>query len=167
MTPEEYLALPEEKPYLEYVDGVVLQKPTPNNDHAELVIRLGAFLTAWIENGGGGRVGTEARSRLGELPNFRLPDLSYWKPGTPREYVGPPSLAVEIRSPDQTIAELRRKCEFFRSSGVEASWLIDPGSRSAWLFEGRKRAVEVEVLRAGVLPGFELAVDRLFSVLDA
>ena len=30
MSPEQYLALPEVKPYLEYVDGVVLQKPMAN-----------------------------------------------------------------------------------------------------------------------------------------
>lgn len=166
MTPEEYLALPEEKPYLEYVDGVALQKPMPNNDHAELIIRLGHLLALWIEAGGGGRVGTEARSRLGELPNFRLPDLSYWRSGISREYDGPPTLAVEVRSPDQTLAELRRKCQFLRSSGVEACWLIDPVSRSAWLFERDRDGAEVERLTAECLPGFELPLERLFAILD-
>jgi len=40
MTPEQYLALPQEKPYLEYVDGMVLQKLMPTFDHGALVIRL-------------------------------------------------------------------------------------------------------------------------------
>ena len=167
MTPEEYLALPEEKPYLEYVDGGVLQKAMPDNDHAELATRLAHLLMLWIEAGGGGRAGVEARTTLGELPNFRLPDLSYWKAGIPRDYDGPSTLAVEIRSPDQTLAELRRKCEFFRTSGVEACWLIDPGSRSAWLFEGSKTGEAVESLIAGCLPGFHLPLEKLFSILDA
>ena len=38
MTEEEYLALPEEKPYLEYVDGVVLQKPVPDDLHGRLIM---------------------------------------------------------------------------------------------------------------------------------
>src|SRR5690242_20631891 len=94
MTPEQYLSLPEEKPYLEYIDGVVLQKPMPNEDHAELAveiahrIRLGR--SRWR-----GRVGVEARAKLGDLPNYRLPDVSYWREGIPRGQGAPPTLAVE------------------------------------------------------------------------
>ena len=40
MTEAEFLALPEEEPYLEYVDGVVLQKPMPNKSHTEIVAEL-------------------------------------------------------------------------------------------------------------------------------
>ena len=165
MTPEEYLALPEEKPYLEYVDGMVMQKPMPNEDHAELIFRLSLRLGAWMTNFGG-RAGPEARAKLGELPNFRLPDLSYWKPGIPRGEQAPPTLAVEIRSKDQTLAELRRKCEFLRSTGVEACWLIDPVARTAELYEGRRKSVRIETLSAECLPGFELPLGDLFAVLD-
>lgn len=166
MTPEQYLALPEEKPYLEYVDGVVLQKPMPQEEHAELIFRLSLRLGIWMESNGG-RAGPEARARLGDLPNYRLPDLSYWKPGIPRGNEAPPTLAVEVRSKDQTLAELQRKCEFLRASGVEACWLIDPSTRTAQVFEGRsKKARAVDVLRAECLPGFELPLSDLFAVLD-
>jgi Uma2 family endonuclease len=166
MTPEEYLALPEEKPYLEYVDGMVLQKPMPNKDHAELIAELIYRIKLWIETHDG-RIGPEARARLGDLPNFRLPDLSFWRAELPRGEDGPPSLAVEVRSNDQTIAELRRKCEFFRAAGVEACWLIDPTARRAWLYEGGRKHSAVESLTAECLPGFELSLEKLFAVLDA
>lgn len=166
MTPEQYLALPEEKPYLEYVDGVVLQKPMPQEEHAELIFRLSIRLGSWME-AHGGRAGPEARARLGDLPNYRLPDLSYWKPGIPRGNEAPPTLAVEVRSKDQTLAELQRKCEFLRASGVEACWLIDPSTRTAQVFEGRARKGRAaDVLRAECLPGFELSLGDLFAVLD-
>ena len=167
MTPEQYLALPEEKPYLEYVDGMALQKPMPQEEHGELIFRLSLRLGAWMETHGG-RAGAEVRAKLGELPNYRLPDLSYWKPGIPRGEEAPPTLAVEVRSKDQAVAELRRKCEFLRSSGVEACWLIDPVSGSAEVFEGRaKSGRRVETLTAQCLPGFELALSDLFAILDA
>ena len=165
MTPEQYLMLPEEKPYLEYIDGVVLQKPMPNEQHGELAFELSIHLGAWMKVHKG-RAGVEVRARLGELPNFRLPDISYWKPGIARGNEAPPTLAVEVRSKDQTLAELRRKCDFLRSTGVEACWLIDPVARSAELFEGRRNGVAVEVLRAECLPGFELPLAQLFEVLD-
>src|SRR5690606_15408993 len=98
MTPEEYLALPEEKPYLEYVDGVVLQKPMPTEEHGELAFRVGHPIQLWLGTRPG-RIGVEVRAKLGELPNYRLPDVSYWKPGIPRGEGAPPTVAVEIRSP--------------------------------------------------------------------
>ncbi|MBK7725654.1 MAG: Uma2 family endonuclease [Dehalococcoidia bacterium] len=56
MTPEEYLALPEEKPYLEYVDGVVLQKPMPNEEHSRIAFRIGFLIQTWLgEDTGQGR----------------------------------------------------------------------------------------------------------------
>jgi Uma2 family endonuclease len=166
MTPEQYLSLPEEKPYLEYVDGMVIQKPMPNEDHGELVVEIAVALKQWIR-ANGGRVGAETRAKLGDLPNYRLPDLSYWKPEIPRGSEAPPTLAVEIRSKDQTLAELRRKCEFLRSTGVEACWLIDPVARSAWRYEGKEKAVPLRSLSAACLPDFELSLEQLFAVLDA
>lgn len=165
MTPEQYLALPEEKPYLEYVDGVVLQKPMPDEEHGELAAELGYRLRLWMREGNG-RLAVEARARLGDLPNYRLPDLSYWKPGIPRGEEAPPTLAIEIRSRDQTMAELRRKCAFLLNSGVEACWLIDPVARSAELFEGTAQGAPVGVLSAQCLPGFALSLAELFEVID-
>lgn len=167
MTPEEYLALPEEKPYLEYVDGVVLQKPMPNEDHGQLALEVGYHIRLWLR-GRKGRAGVEARAKLGDLPNYRLPDVSFWKADVPSGEQAPPTVAVEIRSPDQTLAELRTKCEFLRRSGVETCWLIDPVNRSAEVFEGRRQTgTPTTVLKAESLPGFELPLADLFAILDA
>jgi Uma2 family endonuclease len=113
------------------------------------------------------RLGVEIRARLGELPNYRLPDVSFWKPEAPFGNQDPPTLAVEIRSPDQTLAELRRKCEFLRATGVECCWLIDPLSRTAEIYEGRRKAGRgSETLTAECLPGFTLTLAELFAILD-
>ncbi|MGE3075349.1 MAG: Uma2 family endonuclease [Dehalococcoidia bacterium] len=101
------------------------------------------------------------------MPNYRLPDLSYWKPGISRGEQAPPTLAAEIRSRGQTLAELRRKCEFLRSTGVEACWLIDPVSRTAELYEGRKKTgANIDTLKAACLPDFELALVDFFAILE-
>ena len=165
MTPEEYLALPEEKPYLEYVDGMVLQKPMPTEEHAELALELGVHLKNWAR-GRKGRVGVEARMRQGDLPNYRLPDVSYWDAAVPRGAEAPPTLAVEIRSPDQTLAELRAKCRSLRAAGVAVCWLIDPASRIALAFDEAHDGDAVSVLESTVLPGFSLALTDLFGFLD-
>lgn len=167
MTPEDYLALAEEKPYLEYVDGVVLQKPMPNEEDGELAFKIGFFIQLWMANAGG-RIGVEVRARLGRIPNYRLPDVSYWKAGIPRGDEAPPTLAIEIRSRDQTMAELRRKCASLREAGVEACWLIDPFARTAEVFEGdASNGQPAKTLSAKCLPGFELRLADLFAAIDA
>jgi len=169
MTPEQYLALPEEKPYLEYIDGMVVQKPMPNKPHSMLALEIGALIRNWTRENGG-RAGVEARTKAGELPNYRLPDVSFWKPGYEGGDDDPPTLAIEIRSPDQALTELRTKCRFFRNNGVEACWIIDPKSRSAEVFEGERDGEHVAsdgALTAACLPGFELNLAELFTVLDA
>ncbi len=165
MTPEQFLALPEEKPYLEYIDGLVVQKPMPTSEHGLLVIELGSVLREY-RRAHGGAVGADARAALGDLPSYRLPDVSYWAPGNHVADDKLPSVAVEIRSRSQTLEEQREKCRVFRRSGVEACWLIDPVSRSAELFEARQDGVPVSKLTAVCMPGFELTVADLFSALD-
>ena len=169
MTPEQYLALREEKPYLEYVDGMVVQKPMPTEDHGALSFRIGLLIQLWTQDRPGHHIGVEVRTQLGELPNYRLPDMSYWAPG--RQYGGGavPTLAAEVRSPSQTMGELREKCRFFRRNGVDVCWLIDPESRTAEIFEGERDAEAVPAggtLGSGYLPGFELRLEQLFAILD-
>ncbi len=94
MTPEQYLALPDEKPYLEYIDGMVVQKPMPNEHHAPIALEVGYHIRLWLR-GKKGRAGVEARAKLGDLPNYRLPDVSFWKAGVPAGDEAPPTLAVE------------------------------------------------------------------------
>lgn len=165
MTPEEYLALPEEKPYLEYVDGMVIQKPMPTEEHGILALELGAHLRDWSRPRKG-RVGVEVRMRQGDLPNYRLPDVSYWDARVPRGSAAPPTLSVEIRSPDQTLAELRAKCRSLLAAGVAECWLLDPGSRSAFVFDSARDGDSVKTLESPRLPGFSLSLTDLFAVLD-
>jgi Uma2 family endonuclease len=167
MTPDEYLALPDERPHLEYIDGMVVQKPMPDETHGTLTFRIGFLIQTWVGDVPA-RIGGEIRARLGDLPNFRLPDQSYWAPEAPFGNEQPPTLAVEVRSKDQTLAELRRKCAFLRSTGVETCWLIDPISRTAEVFEGSEATGgRRAVLTAACLPGFELPIVDLFRILDS
>lgn len=81
----------------------------------------------------------------------------------------PPTLAVEVRSPDDTMAEQRAKCRFYRNHGVDVCWLVDPASRTVEVFEaGREGAVlgANDTLTTPHLPGFALELSALFAVLD-
>jgi Uma2 family endonuclease len=167
MSEAEYLALSEEPPYLEYVDGVVLQKPMPNADHRKLIREL-IILIGLYGRAHGGDSGPEGRVRLPDGSGYRLPDTAYWAPGVESGDDSVPTLAIEVRSPGQPLATLREKCRAFRRNGVGVCWLFDPATRSVEVFEGSKDGArfEGESLTSDALPGFELNLPQLFAVLD-
>jgi Uma2 family endonuclease len=166
MSEEAYLALPEEKPYLEYVDGLVRQKPMPNSSHRRVVQLICYVLETYIRGVGAGQAGPEQRSHL--HANYRLPDVSYWAPGVFDDDDTVPTLAVEVRSPDQTLADLRAKCRASLASGVCEAWLIDPRSQTLEVFDGSRSGESLAataLLTSANLPGFELKLAGLFAVI--
>ena len=168
MSEEEYLALPEEKPYLEYVDGLVLQKPMPDGLHAQLVMFLDYLIYRYILVHGG-RGGPERRLRLPDGSGYRLAGTAYWGPGRDMSETSMPTLAVEIRSEEQAMAELRRKCRTFRANGVDTCWLIDPYARVVEVFDADHDGVRLdpaELLETAAMPGFTVAQAGLWAALE-
>ncbi len=167
MSEEDYRSLPQETPGLEYIDGVVIQKPMGDETHGvlagEIIIRLGVYRSR-----AGGRVGPEIRAKFPGT-NYRLPDVSFYAKGRRFGEELPPTLAVEIRSEGQTRNELVAKCRFFRANGVEECWLVDPRLRTVELFsaDGEFILAANETLVSAALPGFELPLAGLFAVLEA
>ena len=166
MSDEEYLALPEEKPYLELHDGLVVQKSMANRDHRQLTGEF-SFRFAVQVRAKGGAQGPEGRVRL-RSGRYQLPDAAIWAAGEPNGDDSIPTVAVEVRSPDESMASQRAKCRRYRESGVRVAWLVDPRTRTVEVFEG---ALDGQVLGVGVtlttpaLPGFALPLAELFSVL--
>ncbi|MFN0144976.1 MAG: Uma2 family endonuclease, partial [Dehalococcoidia bacterium] len=135
----EYLALPEDgPPWLEYIDGAVTEKPVPDASHSLIEGRFAGNFGSYAESHGG-RAGAEGRSRFHESPDppYMLPDLSFFRRGM-RYREGrmllPPTLAVEIRSPGQTIESQRERCRFYLTHGAEEAWLVIPETRTIEVF---------------------------------
>lgn len=172
LTVEDYLALPEEKPYLEYICGEAVPKPTPDRKHIRLVLELSGYVLAYIRSNGG-MGGPEGRSQFNDDadPRFLLPDLSYWGPDRdPGDRIlSPPTLAIEVRSDDQTRKSLRDKCRYYRAHGVDVAWLVDPISRTVEVFDGGVDGRPVPddgVLASAHLPGLTIPVADLWRAID-
>ena len=78
-----------------------------------------------------------------------------------------PDLAVEIISPSQSPAQVRRKAEVYLRHGTELVWLIDPEAQTAEVWRQgteRRDSIDAEGALSGgaVLPGFSLPLKRLF-----
>ncbi|MGD1901767.1 MAG: Uma2 family endonuclease [Geitlerinemataceae cyanobacterium] len=106
-----------------------------------------------------------------KLPNGgnRSPDLSWirrdrWEALSPedREKFPPiaPDFALELKSPSDTLKDLREKMAEYQDAGVELGWLIDRQARTVEIYrQGREpklRQSPGSLDGETVLPGFEL-----------
>ena len=170
LTVAEFLALPETKPGLEFYHGQVVQKPVTNADHIRIVWRLSAafFAYAATHGGTGGPEGSIALVGAHET-DVLLPDFAFWAAGVEMgDYpLNPPTLAVEVRSPSQTMAAQRAKCESYVSRGVREAWLVDPASNTVEIATPHDRWQQISgdnaVLHSQSLPGFEISLREIFS----
>jgi Uma2 family endonuclease len=175
LTLERFLELPEEEPPLEFEEGRAEPKMTPRARHSSLQAELIARLLP---------AARRARARV--LPELRVtfggrsyvPDLSLILiERLPRESDGTiadivplaPDIAIEIRSPGQSLSSLIRRCNWYVANGVRLALVVDPDDRSVFLF---RPGVPVHVLRGDeridlgdVLPGFAVTPRRLFASL--
>ena len=173
---KEFLALPETKPYLELIDGEVVEKAMPNAMHgtlvSQIIIALGNFLRAEPI----ARVETEVRHAEHDNEWVFLPDISITKKERrppPAEESGPievmPDLAIEVLSPDDRPGRVAQRVNYYLRAGVTLVWIVDPEDESVTVFE---RGAESRVVTAPdeltgepVLPGFTLDLGRLFATL--
>jgi Uma2 family endonuclease len=177
MTLDEFLALPEEEPALEFEpDGTVTQKVSPKGRHSSLQGEFIKLIDAFGIPRRLARAFPELRTVFGGAAY--VPDVAVYRweriPPTaegevPDDFTEPPDIAVEIISPGQTVTTLVRKCIWYVEHDVTLALLVDPVDRSVLLF--RPNAIP-RALRATdaidlseVLPGFEATVDQLFSAL--
>lgn len=128
---KEFLALAEEKPHLELIDGEVCQKPIGKERHSRAQMNLLRLLLLHRSTQGG-----QPRPELtfplqgSGRANARVPDLVFYMPG--RDPINDPypdempDLVAEIRSEGQTIDSLERRLQFFREHDVRCTLLVDP-----------------------------------------
>jgi len=176
MTLEEFLALPETKPHLEFIDGEVYEKPTPNRAHAELCAELIALLRNYLVESNEGRVYTELRHMERDLNWVYLPDINVTLAGrlgpfTPGPEEVQPDFAIEVLSPDDRYGRIADRIDFYMRSGVQLLWLVDPEARSVTAYRRGEaptfHRVPETIDAQPVLRDFELDLGALFAVLDA
>ena len=169
---EEFLCLPETKPYTELIDGVPEQKPMGKKRHAIAQTNLVVMLTLHPRTRGG-RPLTELGNRFPKtsLGNLRVPDFSYYLPGnldpnSDEDYPDrAPDLAAEIRSKRQGLDPLRNRLAFLREQGSLCTMLVDPEAQTVEVTDGDRTWTagaddEVTLTR---LNGFSFKVRELFA----
>jgi Uma2 family endonuclease len=158
MPVDEYLRLTE-KPYREYMDGVIHSKPMPTKFHSALEFMLVLMLR---------KLGLEAFQEL----TVRLSPTKYLVPDVVAAPViqspyptEPVLLCCEILSTEDRLGAMLSKCEEYHAWGVPFSWVIDPIKRTAWEYHSAGEPIRVTAtLRAGDV---SIDLEELFSALTA
>jgi Uma2 family endonuclease len=177
MTLEEFLALPEEEPALEFEDGVVTQKVSPTNWHSALQAILVILIEEYARPRKLARAFPELRTAW--TGTSRVPDVSvYAWDRIPRDAEGklistkasqPPDVAIEILSPGQRTNAMIRRLLSFLAAGVRATALVDPDDESVVVV--RPDSVPTALRRgdtlelSDIIPGLRLEVESIFDAL--
>ena len=163
---------PTEKYYL--IDGELCIKMAPTELHGETASEIARHLGNYALPRGLGRVGVEVGFHPpGDRGTALLPDVSFISAARMTEralssYVPlMPDLAVEVVSPAQSWAQVRRKAQTYLRHGAALVWLVDPVARTVevWRRDSERREViepDGELSGADVLPGFRLPLRQVF-----
>ena len=159
---------------LELVRGEVRKMAPSGFDHGAIVMTF-AKPTAFVaSNALGVVVGGEAGFLLSQPDVVRGVDIGFVqaarivKSGRPTKYWdGPPDLAMEIVSPNDTLEEVEEKVDDYLASGTRLVWVVNPRRRTVTVNQPGNNPVilrERETLDGGeVLPGFQCVVSEVFS----
>ncbi|MGE5193204.1 MAG: Uma2 family endonuclease [Deltaproteobacteria bacterium] len=179
LTAADLAALPAELPSgpvkYELYDGKLVLKAPPADEHSVIQHRIGIALYKCAEAIGLG----EARSEVGVILR-RNPDRVVGPDAaliakrslpvrrSPEGYLETiPELVVEIRSKNDSPAELCDKAQEYLQAGVQIVWIVEPQSISVTVFRPRESAREFKasdtLTAEGVIPGFKVPVAELFG----
>ena len=169
---EAFLGLPENRDrLLELINGEIVEK-MPTEEHGMIASNINIVLGLFVKQHKSGRVGIEVRHQVSEdSANSRLPDISFIRARRPVVTRGSvpnlPDLAVEIKSPNDSIRQFRNKAEYYLENGVTLVWLVYPEQR---MVEVYSLDGDVEILFEGdvvtggdLLPEFVMPVTEIFD----
>lgn len=154
-------------PDCEYDEGVVVERNMGEYEHSFLQAVLTTLFTVNMDAWGVYGL-PEQRVQIGPR-RFLVPDLCVLRVDSPAERIltQPPSITIEILSPEDTIRRAEEKAKEYLRFGVKDVWVIDPYARVAY----RGTEAELERVPSGELtvPGTPIVVrtTELFEKLDS
>ncbi|MEA2154869.1 MAG: hypothetical protein QOE11_1009 [Solirubrobacteraceae bacterium] len=175
MTAEELLRYSHE-PYLqELIEGRLYEMEPAGAEHGRVAMTVGALLFAHVREHGLGICGGEIGFKLASDPDtVRAPDACFIasgrvpQAGVPTGYwPGPPDLAVEVVSPNDSRSKVEGKALHWLEAGTRAVVVLDPSLRTAAVYRSRQ---DIRVLADDepldlddVVPGFAPRTGDLFA----
>ena len=177
-TAEDLLGLDEPGFRFELVRGELRRMTGAGHWHGAVTVLLTAQLTLFVR---AHRLGMTYAAETGFLlerdPDTVLcPDLAFVRservpPAGPGHFPGPPDLAVEVISPNDSFSDVQEKALRWLDLGARLVWVVDPRRETVSVFRSRNeiRALgrDDELSGEDVVPGFAVRVADLFPTLPS
>ncbi len=163
---------------MELVAGEVVTWMPVSGKHGTRAVKICSRLDRFAEQHALGEVSVEVGFLLARNPDsVRAPDVSFVSRsamppgGLPEEgFVPyPPTLAVEVSSPNDLLADVTAKVDQYVAAGVERVWVVQPKNKTVTVYQG----ATARILRLGSsltsddagfeVEGFDLAVADIFA----
>ena len=177
-TYHDFVLLPDDGRRHEIIDGVHYVTPSPNQRHQELVLRLCLALGNHLEDRPDrGRVFVAPFDVVFSFHDIVEPDLIFVAPDqfdilTDQNIQGTPALVIEILSPSTRKRDQGIKRRLYERCGVREYWVVDSATASVTILRrhpdgsfstlSQLTASACDMLRTPLLPGWSLALARLF-----
>ena len=167
--------------YFYLIDGELHEEPMPNRTHGSLALLVGHYLLLHVQPRELGEVNVEVGYHpIGSDDTVLLPDVAFVSharlEGSPPDSYVPamPDIAVEIKSPSNSMAQLRRKARTYLQHGTTLVWLVLPEQSAVeeWEMDDEGQMQQRLIDRQGALhgkpalPGFALELSLLFPTDD-
>ena len=164
------------------IDGELFEMSPVNRRHGRLAVRIGMYLTLFVEEHGLGEVNAEVGYYPAEDRHTLLaPDVAFVSHARvnqlPEDKFIPlmPDLAVEIASPTESLLQVRRKARIYLDNGTSLVWIVLPAEKGVDVCRAAAGSrLDIEFVGADgklfgeeILPGFELDLARLFPPVVA
>lgn len=156
-------------------EGRLVQVSPVNVDHGRAVVRIGALLLHHVESRQLGVVLTETGFTLASNPDtVRAPDVAFVRRArvaaidTGRFVMGPPDVAIEVRSFRDTPRSIRRRTDQYLRHGTAVVVNVDLVARCVTVHRRLGMAVTLQE-RGDVLDlrdavdGFQCTLDRILN----
>jgi Uma2 family endonuclease len=160
---------------LELIDGEIIEMASSSKKNTVCAMRIGSRLSLFVEDHDLGYVtGADGGFRIDPY-NAPQPDAAFIRKERVKsleglEFEGAPDLAVEVISPSESHATLRRKTRLYLENGAAMVWQVYPEEEVVEVCtlnaagELLIRAIEKGGSLSGetILPGFTLALGQIF-----
>ncbi len=176
LTADEYFALPPNEQRTQLINGEIVVTEASLR-HQRIAGEIYFQLTTWLRaHPGHGEAGFPVDVHLDDI-NVFAPDV-WWVPEDARpgrdakRIIGPPALAVEVRSPSTWRFDVLKKRTYERL-GLAELWLVDTAADGMLVyrrssaggaeFDVGLEATAHEVLTTPLIPGFSIDLAGLFD----
>jgi Uma2 family endonuclease len=168
--------MPQNDARVELVKGEIAAMPPAGYEHGEIAATIGALLHNFVRQRNLGKsYAAETGFTLARDPDtVRAPDAAFVAADRVAQqrrragfFDGPPDLAVEIVSPDDTDEDMEAKVLDYLRAGTRMVWVARPRTRTITVYRSLtniRLLTENDSLEGeDILPGFSINVKDIFT----